>query len=477
MKNYIKNWSLILLTVFAFQACETVDFGDENLNPNSPSTASTAALLTNAQRFIPTVVSEVNSNMMVQYISQITYTEGSRYEQFEWSYDAWYSGPLKDLQEIIDLNTEDPDAYKNGGSTENQIAVARIMKAYFYLYLTDRWGMIPYSEALQGSENIKPAFDTQEAIYNGLFTEIDEALGSINTSGTLKGDIIFNGDLNHWKKFANTMKLVMAMRVSNVNQSLGTQKLTEAYNAGVIGSVSENMHYPYLTEDTNDNPWQDRFQTREDFAVSDVFVDFLNDHNDPRISAYAELPLSDATGTYVGCPYGVANPNVLQSDISFITSDIIYDGTQAGGMIFSYAQVCFSMAEAALRGMTAVGDAETWYNLGIDASMAQWGVADADAAAYKAQAGVAYDASKALEQIATQKWAALYMQGAEAWSEWRRLDFPKLSPAADALSGNGIPVRNGYAALTKSLNAESYNAAVSAQGPDNQDTRLWWDTK
>lgn len=471
MKNYIKNWSLILIAVFAFQACETVDFGNENLNPNSPSTASTAALLTNAQRFIPTVVSEVNSNMMVQYISQITYTEGSRYEQFEWSYDDWYSGPLKDLQEIIDLNTEDPEAYKNGGTTENQIAVARIMKAYFYLYLTDRWGMIPYSEALQGSENIKPKFDTQEAIYTSLFTEIDEALGSINTSGTLKGDILFNGDMSHWKKFANTMKLVMAMRVSNANQSLGQQKLTEAYNAGVIGSVAENMHYPYLTEDTNDNPWQDRFQTREDFAVSDVFIDFLNNHNDPRIASYAELPLSDATGTYVGCPYGVANPNVLQSDISFITSDIIYDGTQTGGMIFSYAQICFSMAEAALRGMTTVGDAETWYNLGIDASMAQWGVAEADAAAYKAQAEVAYDAAKGLEQIATQKWAALYMQGAEAWSEWRRLDFPKLEPAADALSGNGIPVRNGYAALTKSLNEENYNAAVSAQGPDTQDTR------
>ena len=160
--------------------------------------------------------------------------------------------------------------------------------------------------------------------------------------------------MSHWKKFANTLKLVMAMRISNVNQSLGQQKLTEAYNAGVIGSVAENIHYPYLTEDTNDNPWQDRFQTREDYAVSDVFVNWLVDHNDPRIASYAELPLADATGTYIGCPYGVQNPNVLQSDISFITDDIIYDGTQAGGMIFSYAQVCFSMAEAALRGMTTV---------------------------------------------------------------------------------------------------------------------------
>lgn len=93
------------------------------------------------------------------------------------------------------------------------------------------------------------------------------------------------------------------------------------------------------------------------------------------------------------------------------------------------------------------------------------------------QADILFTETKALEQIATQKWISLYMQGAESWAEWRRLDFPKLEPAVDALSGNGIPVRNGYAALTKFLNEENYNEAVSIQGPDNQDTRLWWDIK
>ena len=477
MKNIFNKSFILLILLFINQACENVDFGDINLNPNSPAIASTAAILTNAERSIPTIVSEVNSNLMVQYISEITYTEDSRYEQFEWSYDSWYSGPLKDLQEIIDLNTTDPETFIISGTTENQIAIARILKVYFYNYLTDRWGMIPYSEALQGSANIKPKFDTQESIYISLFDEIDAALNSINESGNIKGDILFQGDLSKWKKFANTMKLIMAMRISNVNPTLGQQKLTEAYNSGVISSVDENMHYPYLEEDTNDNPWQDRFQTREDYAVSDVFINFLLEKKDPRISAFAELPLSNPTGTYVGCPYGLANPNKLQSDISFITSDIIKNGTQKGGMIFTYAQVCFSMAEAALRGMTTSKDAKTWYNLGVDASMKQWGVSDSDIAQYMDQADILFTETKALEQIATQKWISLYMQGAESWAEWRRLDFPKLEPAVDALSGNGIPVRNGYAPLTKSLNEENYNEAVSIQGPDNQDTRLWWDIK
>lgn len=477
MKHYFKNLNLIIVVLVLLNSCETVDFGDENLNPNFPSTASTAALLTNAQRAIPSIVSEVNSNLMVQYISEITYTEDSRYEAFEWSYDYWFSGPLKDLQEIIDLNTDNPDKYINGGTTENQIAIAKILKVYYFAYLTDRWGMIPYSESLQGSKNTKPKFDTQESIYSSLFSEIDSALSSIKTDGNLRGDILFKGDLNQWKKFANTMKLVLAMRISNVNETLASAKLSEAFQSGVISSVEENIHYPYLTEDTNDNPWQDRFQTREDYAVSDVFVDFLVDHNDPRISSYAELPLSDETGTYVGCPYGVANPNVLQSEISFIDSDIIYDGTQMGGMIFSYAQICFSLAEAAHRGMTNEGTAESWYEKGIDASMKQWGVSQEDADTFKAQSNITFDQENALELIATQKWVSLYLQGSEAWAEWRRLDFPRLNPAPDALSGSGIPVRNGYSALIKTLNEENYSTAVKLQGTDNQNTRLWWDVK
>lgn len=507
MKKNIDKWFLkfiSLLALLTYQACETVDFGNENLNPNSPAVASTSALLTNAQRSIPTIVSEVNSNLMVQYISEITYTEDSRYEQFEWSYDRWYSGPLKDLQEIIDLNTTNPDLYKSSGTTENQIAIARILKAYFFLYLTDRWGMIPYSEALKGSENIKPKFDSQEFIYNSLFDEIDMSLGLINEGGSIKGDILFGGDLVKWKKFANTMKLIMAMRVSNINPSLGKEKLLEALDSGVILGSDENLHYPYLTEDTNDNPWQDRFQTREDYAVSNVFIDFLNENNDPRISAFAELPQSDSSGTYVGCPYGVANPNILQSDMSFITSDIIYDGTKKGGVIFTFAQVCFSLAEAYQRGMLTDDDNqgpvgpvgyplmdspeilqdlfpydmdELWYYVGIGASMGQWGISRSESVEYMNQPNILYDKTTGIEQIATQKWISLYMQGAEAWAEWRRLDFPHLEPAVDALSGNGIPVRNGYAALTKSLNEESYKNAVSIQGPDNQDTRLWWDIK
>jgi hypothetical protein len=471
MKNTFKYLGILALSIGLLSSCETVDFGDENLNPNQPSKASTAALLTSAMRSLPGHVSEVNGNMWVQYISQVTYTEGSRYSTTQWSYDGWYAGALKDIQEVIDLNTEDAASYTNGGNTANQIAVAKILKAYYFQFITDTWGMVPFSEALLGVDNIAPAFDTQQDIYNACFGLIDDALASINSSASVNGDVLFGGNMSDWKKFANTLKLTMALRIADADASTAQAKFSEA-RSGAIGSVAENINYPYLTEDTNDNPWQDRFETREDYALSNVLVGHLSTMNDPRLAQYGELPASG--GDYTGIAYGVENPNVLQSDVSFIDSDVIYDGTQKGGAIYTYAQVAFSIAEAAVRGWTS-DDAEEWYIKGIQASMDQWGVSAEDAAAYLAQDSVKFDSAKAMEQIATEKWVSLYLQGFEAWSEWRRLDYPQLSPAPDALSGTGIPVRYGYSANTAALNEANYNAAVAAQGADNQDTKLWWD--
>ncbi|MCW1953285.1 MAG: SusD/RagB family nutrient-binding outer membrane lipoprotein [Flavobacteriia bacterium] len=471
MKNTIKYVGILALSLGLLGSCETVDFGNENLNPNQPSKASTAALLTSAIKSLPSHVSEVEGNMWVQYISQITYTEGSRYSTEQWSYDGWYAGGLKDLQEIIDLNELDASAYTSGGTTANQVAVAKILKAYYFQFITDTWGMVPFNEALLGVDNITPAFDSQEDIYIACFAMIDEALASINTSGNLSGDILFDGNMENWKKFANTLKMNMALRIADVNAATAQAKFNEAM-PGVIGSVSENINYPYLSEDTNDNPWQDRFETREDYALSDVFTNHLNTFNDPRITEFAELPATG--GDYTGVPYGVASPNVLQANVSFIDSDIIYDGTSRGGVIYSYAQIAFSIAEASVRGWTSESAAD-WYEKGIQASMDQWGISEANASAYLAQDAVKFNSDKAMEQIATEKWVALFLQGSEAWAEWRRLDYPQLSPAPDALSGNGIPVRYGYSANVASLNEANYNAAVSAQGADNQDTKLWWD--
>jgi hypothetical protein len=365
-----------------------------------------------------------------------------------------------------------------------QKGVAHLLRVYMFHLITDRWGDVPYSEALKGVDALKPKFDSQASIYAGLLAEIDAALGMLDGGG-LSGDFMFNGDANKWKVFGNTMKMVIALRMADVDPGTAQAKFKEAVAAGVISSNAGNIHYPYTTSDDNDSPWQDRFQSREDFATSDTMVDHLFATNDPRLEKYAE-PVVSATGdtskidyveyngnTYAGMPYGVLNPGILQTRISFLPDSIIYDGTNAGGMLYTYAQVCFSYAEAHLRGWSGLaGDAQTWYELGIAASHAQWGVADADAAAYLATV-----APVSMESMATEKWVALYMQGYEAWAEWRRLDYPVLSPAKDALTGTGIPMRHGYGANTASSNKANHDAAVAAIPGYSQDSKMWWDTK
>jgi hypothetical protein len=279
--------------------------------------------------------------------------------------------------------------------------------------------------------------------------------------------------MNGWRIMANTIKMRIALRMADVDSATASSVFNSAYNSGVISSGGD-LHYPYLTSDAFDNPWQDRFQTRYDFVVSEKFIDHLKATGDPRLPYMADgTTISNGT-EYVGLEYGLENPGILETLLSGIDGRIIYNGTQQGGWIATYSEVCFAMAEAYERGWTTVGDTQTWVRLGVQASCERWGVSSSAAAAYANSITVG---SNAMETIAMEKWVDMFLQGFESWTEWRRLDYPVLSPPAAAITGTGVPVRNGYGGLVPTQNKASYDAAVAAQGPDNQDTKLWWDTK
>ena len=200
---------LTIILSILFVSCETVDFGDENVNPNNPTSKRTDALLTNAITWMPNIVSTVTPNYYVQTLSDVTYTSYSRYDTEFWSYDGYYSGPLNDLNEILLINESNPTEALVGGSNGNQKAVAHIMMAYYYLNLTDRWGMVPYSEALLGNKNTSPAHDSIQSIYNSLFTNLDAAVSMMDNGG-LNGDILFGGNMNSWRTMAAVLKMRMA---------------------------------------------------------------------------------------------------------------------------------------------------------------------------------------------------------------------------------------------------------------------------
>ena len=190
---------------------------------------------------MPNIVSPVTPNYYVQTVSDVTYTSYSRYDTEQWSWNGYYTGPLKDLQEILDLNEKFPGEVTGGGSNGNQKAAAHIMMAYYYLNITDRWGYAPYSEALMGSENTAPKFDSVEAIYTSLLSNLDAAIGMMDNGG-LNGDILFGGNMNGWKVMANTIKMRIALRMADVDASTAASVFNSAYNSGVIGQGGD-LHY------------------------------------------------------------------------------------------------------------------------------------------------------------------------------------------------------------------------------------------
>ncbi len=474
-----KSIALAAILGITTSACDPGEFGDMNLNPNSPSTPNTAGFLTGALRNVGAMTTDIVPALYTQQFGDVTYIEESRYKTVFFSYNGFYTGPLNAYNTIISLNTnaDTKATAAANGSNNNQIAVSRIAKAYTFLWITDRWGDVPYSEALKGKADFAPAFDSQQAIYTDLFKELKEAQAQFDGGKAVVGDILLAGNATRWKKFANSLRMVMALRLSKVDPAKGKTEFAAAMADGALTSNADNVTYKYLAESNNEHPLYNNYITgnRKDFAVSDVMINHLVKTNDPRISAMADKNINLK---YAGVPYGVFPAASKAQDVSLAATSMRLQNSAAN--VLTYAQVLFSQAEAAKLGWIT-GDAKTLYEAAITASLQQWLGAAATATVisdFLKQPDVAYKDATALEQIATQKWVALFYQGNEAWAEWRRTGFPALKPAAKPLNTSGlIPRRMAYVVTEGTLNKVNYEAVVAKQGADTQETRMWWDKK
>lgn len=477
----------LLLTLFMV-GCG--DFADLNDDPNNPEDAHTDLLLTDAERYVGDYIANTTGVLYTQYFSEVYYTDSSIYTNTSFDFSGWYSNPLNNLQTIIDLNrdeeTKDESNVVTNGDTENQIAVARILRAYFFHTITDRWGMVPYSEALQGEEDQTPAYDSMDSIYEDLLTELREATNQITGEAGPTGDFMFGGDMERWEAFANTLRMRIALRMTDApNPPVDVeQEFVDAYNAGVIES---DVLYMYGDDDANENPWYDRYETRIDYAISETIADPMKEYEDLRLTAYAADSAnsgphqgdgSHGLDDIEGFPYGLSQSDA--GDIGNTSRSL--PGNQilqqdAALPVITLAEVHFALAEAVERGWNVPGTAATHYEDAIEASWEQWGVYDdQDFANYMSNPDVVYNSGEWEEKIGYQKWVALFPLGNEAWAEWRRLDYPELDPAPDAANNSGeIPVRVGYPSSESELNTENYETALDAQGSDELDTQLWWD--
>lgn len=495
IKKYI-TLSLVLTGVVLSGCKKFGDFGDMNIDPTQVPVPSTKSLFTNSlqalsgsvttttgqAQSLPALVIGSNIGFIwAQHMSEGPYLTSSNYGDAAagQSYWAYYTGALINLQKIIDSNNQgglEAEVTANG-SKNNQLAAARILKAFIFWKLTDRWGDLPYEEALKGAAILTPKYQKQELIYTDLFKELKEASAQIDAGLGMQGDILLGGDMAMWKKFAATQRLFMALRLSKLYPAAGGLAATE-FNAALPDVIAqgEDIAYKYLAGDPiNYNPWYTNYSiaNRNDFAVSEPLVRYMTANasgTDPRLPVFAEtLP----NGTIRGLEYG----RVTQVNIPNVYSRLGTEFRQqdSPGYWLTFAQVAFAKAEAAKLGWIAGGDgaAKTFYDQGIDASLELYGVSDPT---FKNQTGIAYLPATAIQQISTQRWIHLFLNGWEAWSEWRRTGFPALAPGPGSTnSGGGIPRRQAYPVADKTSNKINYEAVIAQQGPDNINTRMWWD--
>lgn len=494
----IRNTAAALALMAAVSGCDKIkNFGDTNVNPAATTKPIVAALLTNVEAGVAGFAANTGGGLYCQYFSETQYTDISLYSSNQANFAGTYSGSLYDLQNII---------LQNPGNS--MTAVARILKAYIYSNITDRWGDIPYSQALQGTV---PGYDKQVDIYKSLIKELTQAVAQFDAGSVISGDIIYGNDAAKWKKLANSLRMIFALRLSKKYPNPGDYAATEFKAAyldgnGHITSNADNFTVAYPGGNFK-NPWYNLYDGRKDFAESKTMTDLTAGLGDARQSAFGGDAAANSSSQ--GFPYGlVRSPDALgfEATNSNTWARILKASFRAENsplVIVSAAVVALAKAEAAERGWLApltTTDAEAFYKTGIDLSYAQWGVGSAtsyygaaSAANYQTGAGVAaigqnsYNSIPAtanantpnkLARIALQRYIAAYPDGTQGWSEWRRTGVPDIKPTAYAVSAaKTIPRRTIYGQSEYSLNPAGAAQGVTGLQPasDAMESRIWWD--
>lgn len=472
-----KNILTILFAAFVLSSCN--DQLDEiNENPNATENPLPAYLLTGSLKHGADLYWGSNSNfnsslLFVQHWAKIQYTEPDRYEfsntdaEMTTLWNTGYATLVTDLNTIINFSDEEANSNYKG--------IALTLRSWVFLLLTDTYGDIPYKEA---GQNITPAYDSQQSVYTGLLEDLSQAQSLLSSSnGEVEGDVVYDGDISKWKKFVNSLKLRIALRIADRESALAQQTIASVVNdaAGLISNDSETFQFIY-TKSPQQNPASAWFETRDDYRVSKTIVDKLYELSDPRLPIYAQLPTDESVGVYVGAGNGLSNNDANSQGFAKTSKPGTYFLTsESPAVIYSYAEVLFNLSEAAARGFIS-GDAGTYYQQAITASFNQFGITDTSVISeYLAQDNVKYDATNYKKSIGEQKWIAFFGQGLDAFAEWRRLDYPVLVAGSSTVLEGELPSRFFYPGTEQSLNGKNYQTAVANQGTDLLTTKLWFD--
>lgn len=458
------------------------DFDELNDDPKNPIEVPGEPLFTNATRNLVDVMCDINVNRNVfklyaQYWAQTTYPDESQYNMVTRTnpdnlWNIFYRDVLKDYNESARIISDQQALLEEDqGVKKNKLATISVMEIYTYSILVDLFGDIPYSEAFNEA-NVLPKYDKAVDIYNSIIDKLDKAIGDFDPSyGAFDSrvDLVYEGNVNQWIKFAYSLKLRLAIRIADANAEKAKIMVADAANK-VMASNSDNFSMTYYVDPPNTNPmWVDLVQSgRDDFVPANTLVDAMNSLSDPRRTIFfTEV----AAGGYKGGIYGDANSFAVFSHIG-----PLFHKPNLPGTILTYSEVQFLLAEAKERNFETPESAAEHYKKAIKASFEEWGV-ESEFDAYYAQTSVNYATAEGAwrQKIGTQKWLALFNQGFDGWTSWRQLDYPKLY-IVEGLTYEDIPVRFIYPISEATLNGKNRDDAAKNYNGDSPKSRIFWDT-
>ncbi|RYC72007.1 SusD/RagB family nutrient-binding outer membrane lipoprotein [Spirosoma sordidisoli] len=484
-----RTFLLAIAALLTVSSC-TKDFDKMNVDPNNPTSLGPQFLLPYALEYTidrswggRTRFERLNLDgamLWMQYLSRNIYSnEGDNYGLnpafYNNNWKALFNDGLVNYQRIIALS-QPGAAYQN----TNFEGIALVMRSWTFSLLADLYGPIPYTEALKGTTDApiySPSYDSMDKIYAGLLADLKTANDKLTVGGpAVSGDILYNGDITKWKKFANSLRLRLANR-----QAVKKPAESKAIMAEILGDPAK---YPIFTSNADNASLKCTTvlsssnelymvmvnDSRTDWNMSKTFVDRLTELGDARLTVFAQ-PNKD--GKYLGHANGL--PDAIATTYLGVSSNIgsYFIQQTAPEVLMTFAELNLILAEAAQDGDIS-GSAQSYFERGITASFDQYGLKVSDA--YLKTVGAV---SK--EKIMEQKWIALFGQGLEAWTEYRRTGLPVL-PAKDpraVFENDGVlPTRLPYPGSEVSLNEANYKKGVEMIGGKNDTkSKLWWAEK
>ncbi|MGI9526451.1 MAG: SusD/RagB family nutrient-binding outer membrane lipoprotein [Weeksellaceae bacterium] len=465
----MKNKILSIISLSLLFSC-TDNFEDINTDKNYPTTVSTEYVLPTVLFNLADKVASTGYDMGEILPQYGGYYEYNNLDIYKWGADDTFwemYSYLEDLNDVKELAIETEN--------HNYEAISLIVESYMMGLITDTYGYAPYSEALRADEGLyTPKYDSQEEIYEQLLINLEKANEIINDTDEVKGDIYFNGDMSRWKKFSNSLKLRMLMRISNVKDVSADIKtlVNNPDKYPLILNVEDNAEYIYGSGYPNASPISKprgaRYYSYELIVPTTTLINTLQSYDDPRLQEWVDP--KDGTTDYIGLVPGLSLGDIKEpTEYARRAVKYFESPNLSKAWLITSAEVNFLLAEAAERNLIA-GSAKEYYEKGVQSSFKQWNVEiPADYLTIQAP----YDASTDI--LYEQKWLALYHSGIEAWIDWKRTGKPAFIKPGPGAELNEVPRRLIYPIIEQSINAESYRAAINALGGDDITIRVWWD--